>query len=151
MKHLSKLLVFILLLNLLVSVNVQAKEQAGTEKIVFSDGSYILSEITVIQSRAASVRKADRYYDYYNAKDVRQWRATLTGTFTYDGTTSSCTAVSTNFTVYASGWTLDSVSEHKIGNQAIGDFYISYSPLPGDYFETSVRVQLTCDKNGNLS
>ncbi len=151
MKSLSVLLVFILMFSLLAPINVQATNQYDTETIYFSDGSYIISETTVIHPRAGSAIGGNRHYDYYNANNVKQWRATVTGTFTYDGTTATCTAVSTNFTVYASGWSLDSVSKYKIGNKAIGDFYISYAPLPGDDFETSVRVQLTCDKNGNLS
>ena len=146
MKILSKLLVFVLLFCLLIPANVQATEQTQEKRILFSDGSYILTEITSTQIRASGTITGSQHYTYYSASDVKQWRATVTGTFTYDGTTATCTAVSTNFTTYASGWALDSVSKYKSGNKAIGDFYISCS-----LWETSVRVTLTCDKNGNLS
>lgn len=146
MKRLSILLTFILMFSLLAPINVQATNQYEKETIFFSDGSYIISEITVIQFRAGSAIGGNRHYDYYNANDVKQWRATVTGTFTYDGTTATCTSVSTNFVRYTTTWTLDSVSKSKSGATAIGDFYLSCSA-----WETSVRVQLTCDKNGNLS
>lgn len=146
MRLLSKLLIFVLLATLLIPTNVKAATHVKTERISFEDGSYIVSRITVVESRAINTKTGGAEYVYYSASDVKQWRATVTGTFTYDGTTATCTAVSTNFTVYASGWALDSVSKYKSGNKAIGDFYISCS-----VWETSVRVTLTCDKNGNLS
>ena len=146
MKTLPKLLVLFLLLSFFTPTNVSASEQAQQEKLCFSDGSYILVEITSVQARASGGITGSQHYTYYNSNDVRQWRATVTGTFTYDGTTSTCTAVSTSFTAYVSGWNLDSVSKYKSGNKAIGDFYLSYSA-----WETSVRVTLTCDKNGKLS
>ena len=146
MKKVSILLVIALIISLLVPFNVSATAQTDTQRFVFSDGSYIILEISETGSRASNTKSGDKVYTYYSASDVRQWKATVIGTFTYDGTTATCTAVSTNFTVYASGWALDSVSKYKSGNKAIGDFYISCS-----VWETSVRVQLTCDKNGNLS
>ena len=146
MKKVSILLVIALIISLLVPFNVSATAQTDTQRFVFSDGSYIILEISETGSRASNTKSGDKVYTYYSASDVRQWKATVIGTFTYDGTTATCTAVSTNFTVYASGWALDSVSKYKSGNKAIGDFYISCS-----LWETSVRVTLTCDKNGNLS
>lgn len=146
MKFLSKLLVLVLLLSCFVPANAQAVTHTKTERICFSDGSYIVSEITVVESRASNTKTSSKDSIYYDADNVQQWKATVVGTFTYDGITATCTVVSTRFTTYASGWNLDSVSKYKSGNKAIGDFYISYS-----VWETSVRVQLTCDKNGNLS
>ena len=146
MKGLSKLLVLILLLSFFVPANVQAVTQTKTERIDYSDGSYIVAKITVVESRASNTKTSSKDYIYYSASDVQQWKATVIGTFTYDGTTSTCTVVSTRFIPYVSSWALDSVSKYKSGNKAIGDFYISCS-----LWETSVRVTLTCDKNGNLS
>lgn len=146
MKKITKLLVIIFVFCFLAPTYAQATEQSTQEKIIFSDGSYIISEITVNGSRANNTKSGDKEYTYYNANDVRQWKATVIGTFTYDGTTSTCTAVSTSFTRYTTTWTLDSVSKSKSGATAIGDFYLSCS-----LWETSVRVKLTCDKDGNLS
>lgn len=151
MKYCTTILALLLVFAVLSPVAVCAQEQDSTAYITYDDGSYIAVEVTVIQSRASSTRIAAKHYTYYNSNDVKQWKATVTGTFAYDGTTSQCTAVSTNFTVYNSEWSLDSVTKNKSGSRAFADFYISYAPIIGVSFETSVRVTVTCDKDGNVT
>ena len=125
MKFLSKLFVFILLFSFLVPTSVKAAAEPTTERIVYADGSYVITRITSTESRASNTKTSSKDYLYYNANDVLQWKATVVGTFVYDGSTSTCTVVSTNFVRYTTTWTLDSVSKSKSGNRAIGDFYLS--------------------------
>lgn len=146
MKYFSTILAFLLVLVVLSPAAVCAQEQDGTTYVIYDDGSYVIIEIAEIQSRTVSTRIAAKHYTYYDANDVKQWKATVTGTFTYDGTTSQCTAVNTSFTRYTTTWTLDSVNKNKSGATAFADFYLSCS-----IWETSVRVTVTCDKDGNVT
>lgn len=73
-------------------MRMQARER-NAEVISYADGSYLMITLeTLPQARASgSVTKAKNYV-YKNENNIEQWKITLTGSFTYTGTGSTCTA-----------------------------------------------------------
>lgn len=114
------LLAFVLLLSGLPTqiAHASAGEEL-LEVISYADGSYLeITLETLPQARASgSVTKAKNYV-YKNENNIEQWKITLTGSFTYTGTGSTCTASSCNVTIYNSIWSVASKSATKSGNTA---------------------------------
>ena len=69
---------------------------------IFDDGSYIESSteenIVATLSRSSSTKSAKRTYTYKTSSGKILWTITVTGTFTYNGSSSSCTKASVSTT-----------------------------------------------------
>lgn len=116
----------------------------------FSDGSYIITTLTESQMRSS--KSGTKRQDFYSSSDVLQWRVVLNGTFTYNGTTSSCTSSSYSVTIYNNDWFKYSGNAYKSNNKAYVDVTMKRRGLLGIIVQTcKVNIQLACDKNGNLS
>ena len=131
MKRIRKLFFLIVILSLLVnhplSVMANSNNTSNVTKEFLDDGSYF--EITI------------------ESNDNQRTIAN----FYYDGTTSSCTSSSASSGTYVSGWKILSSSSSRTGNTA------SATVTAGIYYvgvlvdSITVKVLLSCDKNGNLS
>ena len=89
--------------------------------------------------------------NHYNSADELLWKAVLTGTFTYNGTSAACTASSCNVTIYDSNCHEISKSATKSSNTAsasvtMGRKFLGITVAKNDY-----SISLSCDKNGVLS
>jgi hypothetical protein len=88
---------------------------------------------------------------FYDSDDIELWSASITATFTYNGTTSSCTSVSKSTTIYKSSWKCTASSCSKSGATATGNFtfkrYVTLIPVQ----TVNKTLSLTCDKNGNIT
>lgn len=152
----KKILTSLLLMLLIFSpIEICGLESNTNEKVYYEyleDGSYY--EITIIENtmtRATNTKKGTKRTKYLDSSNVTVWEVSVTGTFTYDGSTSTCTAASVAATSYSSNWKITSKSASKSGNKAIG------KATAKCYYDGSLvttvnkTVTLTCDKNGNLS
>ena len=135
-KMIAGLLAFVLLLSGLPTqiAHASAGEEL-LEVISYADGSYLeITLETLPQARASgSVTKAKNYV-YKNENNIEQWKITLTGSFTYTGTGSTCTA-----------------SSCKSGNTAYCSARMVKKYLGATILEKPCNFTLTCDKNGNVS
>lgn len=116
---------------------------------------YYEEEIVVIEdntnARATSTKTAKKTASYKNSSGSKLWSVTVTGKFTYNGKTSSCTSSSVSATSYDSNWKISSKSSSKTGSTAIGKATAKLY-LDGSYISSLTKtVKLTCDKNGKLS
>lgn len=88
-----------------------------------------------------------RYYQSNSGTNL--WSASITATFTYDGSTSKCTSCSHSAAAYAQYWSIKSVSSSKSGNSATTDCVATYTYVfATDY---SMSVTITCSANGTIS
>ena len=78
------------------------------------------------------------------------WSVTVYGTFTYNGTTSTCTSASHSTTAPGSAWTIKSVSSTKSGYSAIANATATYKTLTTSQ-DYSMSVTLYCSPYGILS
>ena len=93
----------------------------------------------------------DKEKKHYSSTNELVWRVRLVGTFSYNGTTSSCTEAHTEIYFYKSGWSVVSENTTHSGNTASTSVILGKNVLgvtmPGAY----VNLSLSCDKDGNLS
>lgn len=149
-KQLTGLLVLLLAFAFPVSA-MAAPTQAAPEVIYFEDGSYITVSLSEAQTRASGTKSGNKTYRYYDSNDVELWRAVLTGTFTYTGSSATCTASSCNVTISNSAWYVVSKTATKSGNKALADLTMGKKVLGITISKKSVSMQLACSANGTLS
>lgn len=143
---------FALVIFLLASAVVVA-QAAQNEVIYHGDGGYTIVTVTkeVTEGRAANYSRGEKGYEHLTGGDTLQWKAVLDATFTYNGSSATCTKVNgLNVTIYDSSWSVGSKSTSKSGNTAYG-YLTMRGMLVGGEQGVPVTLTLTCDKNGNLS
>lgn len=153
MKKLLSVLLCLTLLCTVVAVPAAAAEEAGGRVVVsrrveyLADGSYIVETISVpavqVYSNTVSGSKSAARY---NSNGQHLFTVTVTGSFTYDGSSAKATSAVGAFAAYASGVTLTGNNAYTSGASAIAWASASYQ---GSSFRQT--VSLTCAPNGNLS
>ncbi|MDR0519773.1 MAG: hypothetical protein LBG82_06960 [Clostridiales Family XIII bacterium] len=126
-----------------------------TNVVYQNDGSYFVTTIAETKSpalRASTTTKtSSKITTYYGSSGNTLWYVKVTGTFSYNGSTSSCTASTVTAAAPASNWSISSTSASKSGNQATASATANrYNGLT--VVQTVSRtVTLTCSSNGTLS
>lgn len=153
MKHIAKYLCLLLIAATLLPSHVSAAAVAAAPEntIYFEDGSYITIELSVDETRASSNKTAKKTYVYRDSNGAEEWRAVLSGTFIYTGTSSLCTAAGCSVSITDTKWHEISSSATKSGNSALAEVTMALKFLGITIDEESISMRLTCDANGNVS
>lgn len=153
MKFLRSLLILVLLIAALLPTNVGAVAQNdSSDRIIYLDGGrYITVELTVTESRATSTKTGTKTYVGRNSNGEEEWRIILSGTFTYTGSSSTCTASSCSVRITDTDWYVISKSATKSGSSAIAAVTMGRKVMGITTDKDTINIRLTCDKNGNLS
>ena len=152
MKYCVKITALVLLVALLLPYAIfSASATTEHDVIQFEDGSYITIEITGMDTRSASTKTAKKTYRYHNNDGVEEWKAVLNGTFSYNGTSSTCTASSCTVSITNTAWYVISKTATKSSNMAYANLTMGKKVLGIVTDRKSISMKLTCDKNGNLS
>lgn len=117
----------------------------------YADGSYSIEEISAVETRASGTKTGTKTNSHYSSAGVLEWKAVLTGTFSYTGSSATCTSSSCDVTVYNSAWYTISKSAGKSGSSATAAVTMGKKLLGVTVDQRSVNLKLTCDANGNLS
>lgn len=125
--------------------------QEETDIVYFEDGSYLVTTISEMQTRATASKNGSKTKTYYESDGSAAWKATLTGTFTYDGSSSTCTSSNCSVTVYNSAWYTISKTASRSGSTANAAVTMGRKLLGVAVTNKSINISLTCDGNGNLS
>ena len=149
-KRILSMALALLMLVTLLPVRTFAN-QIENDTIVFDDGGYLEITIEYISARATNTRIGNKYLTYYDSNDAVEWEAKLNASFTYDGTTSSCTSASCTVTVYDSIWYEISNSTTRSGSTATTALTMGRKFLGITIAKREYTITLTCDKDGNLS
>lgn len=133
------------------SVMANTSSTIQLEKQYLDDGSYFETIIESSENSRSSIKNASKTVIYKNDSGQSLWYAKVIANFYYDGTTSSCTSSSAAAGTYVSGWKILDTSSSRTGNVAsatvVGGCYLN-----GAFVDSiTVKVLLSCDKNGNLS
>lgn len=118
----------------------------------FDDGSYLVTTIAeeTTNSRAAT-KTGSKTTTYSGADGATEWTYKITGTFSYTGSSSTCTAVSDSYTISDDNWHMSSHSCSKSGNTANGTVTMKRKFL-GVTTNTITRdLSLSCSASGTLS
>lgn len=147
----SFLLALLILLQLPINAGAVEYNVCSEEIFYFEDGSSMVITILESNSRAAGTKSGTKQCTYRDSEGELSWIATLSGTFTYTGTSSTCTSSSINVTIYDSLWYNVSKSASKSGNTATGTVTMGLKVLGVTVSKPTYNLTLTCDKDGNLS
>lgn len=110
----------------------------------------VIEVIDESSSRATSTKTAKKTGYFANGSTIL-WSVTVTGTFTYNGTTSKCTNSSVSASSNDSRWKIVSKSSSKSGSTAKATATAKYY-LNNLVIETKTQsVSLTCSPSGKLS
>ena len=111
--------------------------------------NYSTSPVILEQTRDTITGNKEYYQSDGSGNTI--CKATLTGSFTYNGTSSSCTGASCNVTIYNSSWSTKSVNAYTSGNSAIADVVIERKFLFITLETINFSITLSCDRYGNLT
>ena len=134
-----------------VGVFATADQQTANNVIYFEDGSYITVELVVIESRTTNTKTGSKVYHYRDGDGVELWNATLQGTFTYNGTSATCTASNVSVSIINDNWYTVSKSASKSGASATGEATVGRKLLGITIKKETVSMRLTCSASGVLS
>lgn len=151
MKRAASMLVLLLMISIILVPMHGYAAECDADAIYFDDGSRIVITLQILQPRASGTKTASKTYSYVNGNGVEEWRAVLTGTFSYTGTSAMCTSSSCNVTIYESAWYEISKMAGKSGGTATADLTMGLKYLGITTKKVPVKMTLTCDANGNLS
>lgn len=151
-KYLVLLMVSLLCLSNINVAYAQSDIQGYIEE-VFEDGSYIethiVQDVNFARSSTTSGKKTSNYKD---SSGVVLWSVTVSGTFTYNGSSATCTSSSISTTCPSSNWKLSDKRAFKFNNVAYASVIAKeYKALNICVKTVDKTVALTCDKNGKLS
>ena len=143
------------------AANDKNEHNENSEIFYLDDGSFYITSIQTIsntqkhQGNKGSLATyssvtTTKSTTYYNALNVAQWKFNLTCSFTFNGTTSTCTSASSSVNIYDSSWNIESKTASKSGNKATGSVVMKTNFL-GLVLKRTANLTITCDKNGNIS
>ena len=88
---------------------------------------------------------------FKNSDGEAQWSATLRGTFTYTGSSATCTASSISYTIENSKWKISSATASKSGNTASGHITAKRYTFGIPVQTVEAPIAISCSATGVLS
>lgn len=155
----KKVVSVLLIVMIMFSLNVPAfaVENIDNENTVIEyleDGSCFITTITVVEENstyATNTKTFTKTISYKDEDGIVCWKATLTATFRYTGSSATCTESDVTYTVSNSKWKITSATASKSGNTATADITAKRYTL-GIPVETLNRtITMTCSANGTIS
>ena len=116
----------------------------------FDDGSYIVTTITEsssILTRASGSKTASKTAKYYSSSGSALWSVTVTGNFSYTGTSATCKSASVSTKIYNSAWSI--ISSYAKPSGASATAAASAKSSKNSTYKT-LTVTLTCKSNGTI-
>ncbi|WP_294908506.1 hypothetical protein [uncultured Ruminococcus sp.] len=157
-KTITITLIIALISCIFLSIPASAITTDNTERTIeyLDNGDYI--ETIITDNTASSgislyatntITKTKTKY-YKNSSGTVLWSVAIKATFSYNGSTSTCTGCSHITTAPASAWSIKSASHSKSGNTATAKATATYKTSAGstDY---SMSVTIKCSATGVVS
>ena len=152
MKKLICFTLIAVMLTLWMPTCVSAQEMAMDGEIIpLENGGYILIEISDSPNINRATTTKSKSYTCYNGDDEIQWKATLNGSFTYDGRIATCTYSTCDVTIYDSHWYQISKSVWADGNIARATLEMGERSLGITILRETHNLSMVCDRYGNVS
>lgn len=155
MKKISAFLLSILLMSIFI-IPVNAGGLDGYEIEYLDNGDYIITYIedgeiiTPDDGEKSTTVTKTKTSRYYNSSGDTMWYVKVQGTFTYNGTTCTCTKAAHKAAAIGSTWSIISASHSKSGNHATATATARHSNGT-TYNDYTRSVTLTCSPTGVFS
>lgn len=125
--------------------------KANENIIYFDDGSYLVTVITESPARATKTKTGTKDLNYYDSNDNLEWKVTLTGKFSYTGSSATCTSSSISYNIIDTSWKIPTATASKSGNKATGDIVAKHYLLGIPTKTVEQTITLSCSASGTLS
>lgn len=132
-------------------ISAHATENEDVTITTFDDGSYLEIVITEGNTRASNSKSGQKTLSYKNSNGEVEWKAVLSASFTYTGSSATCTSASCTVTTYLNDWYVVSKSTTRNANTATTQLTMGERVLGVTISKPSYTLTLSCDANGNLS
>ena len=158
----KKLVALIVIVSMILTLAKGTESKAGTvsrndgdEQILsieyLENGGYVITTIENITENNRSQVTKSKKKTFYSSAGVAEWAVKVKGTFTYDGTTSSCLSDSVTTYVYSGGWSITNSSSSHYSNVASASATAVIRDSSGAVFiRETMNVSLTCSANGEF-
>lgn len=155
MKKIIAVLLAVVMMLGVCPISALASENVTTETDVeyFEDGSYMVTEMTTstISTFAAKTVSKTKSAHYYDSNDNKEWTVSLSATFSYTGSSATCTGATTSHTIYNDAWKVTSAVPSKSGNKATGTFTVKKYVLGIPVKTVNKTLTITCSNTGVCS
>lgn len=125
-----------------------------SDKITTDLGNGFYMDIIIkeenINNRATSTKGGSKTLNYRNG-DTVLWSATVYGTFTYNGSSSSCSKASASAVSSSSAWKIIEYNAQRNGSTAIANVQAKRYYLGIPVQTVNDEIRLSCSKSGVLS
>jgi hypothetical protein len=149
----KKIILIIMTLSFIISLTPTFAKEITCQEVYLGDGIYVEtiieeSEIALLSLKTKTGSKTNKYKD---SNGTVLYTLTVSGVFTYTGSSSTCISSSTSTTVSSNNWTVISNTSSKSGNKATAkEIYNQY--LDGRLVQTKTcNITLTRSATGSLS
>ncbi|MCR4717074.1 MAG: hypothetical protein K5656_07830 [Lachnospiraceae bacterium] len=166
-KRLTGLLLAVILLTLGTNYNMVQSHAAVANSItkelsieIINDDLYCVTTIVSNdisseiffpnQTKATNAKSGSKTVEYKNSKGKTLWYVKVSGSYTYNGSSASCTSASVYATSNDSNWNISNKKSHKSSNTA-------YASATGTLKQQGITIQtinksvsLSCSKDGKL-
>jgi len=150
-KRTAAIFLTVILLLTIMPVRAEATQVVSSEIEYLPEGGYIETVITESAQRASGTKTGSKVKRHVDGDGIEQWTILLQGTFSYNGTTATCTNAVCNVTVSVGNWYVVSKSASKHDAVAVANVTMGQKMLGITISKPKYSLTLTCDKNGNLS
>lgn len=96
-------------------------------------------------------KKGTKIVEYKNSNGTVLWKATLTATFTYTGSSATCNTSSISAVSYANTWSITNKKATKNGNTAIGKVTAKQYYIGTAIQTVNKNITIKCSASGTLS
>lgn len=136
-----------------MTFSISAISSSSNTKIISLENGYYITvtmeEINI--SRATNTKTGIKNLNIYDSDNNLCVVAKIEGTFTYTGSSSTCTAASITYNIYNDDWKMKSATASKSSNQAVGNITAKRYTLGIPVQTVEKTFYLTCSATGKLS
>ena len=100
---------------------------------------------------AKATASGQKTKSYKNSSGVVLWSVTVYGSFTYTGSSATCTSATRSTACPSSAWSIVSSSSMRSGNTATATARAKHTDSNGNVSYTTLTVSLSCSASGTLS
>lgn len=151
----KKVLILFLTLTTFCFASIESSNALSSQAIVtqtFDDGSYIEETIVEEHSLTRATTTKTKTATFKSETGEIRWSVSVKGTFSYNGSTATCTKSEVSTKNYSSTWRLSNAKASKSGNKASASVTAKQYTSDGKYSRTiNKTVTLTCSPKGVLS
>lgn len=154
MKKVLSLILAVILAISCLSFNIFAADDptANDEIISLENGYYAVVTIEESNvSRATRTKSGTKDLSVYDNSDNLCFVVTITGIFSYTGSSATCTSASISYNIHLDNWKIKSATATKSGNKAVGNFTAKRYTLGIPVETVEQTFYLTCSATGVLS